>query len=586
MAGGGKYNFQKILNESMKSTRTSLSKQTKKEYGENYKSRYSHTVGIAQRHSAPVTSTRKSRQRRRTLEKERMSPYSRYSLMKRQEKSKKSGGAKDINEPNSQKSQNFGGFYIPNNKSPSAKRKSGSERNKIRFSLGSGNDPKQSVVLSDEESFSTIQLQTRDWHYHRPRTSRRSITFRDGSIDMRIDMGDMLSEAKKDEDWDWDDDEDDKLAAQKSELMPEDSIISIRHIKLHREETLEEYNKSWKHFFEFYTIELIIALILIVLTLVFIFVYNYGFTTSGSLVPEIKIHDESRALLNAHMLLMIIPNSILLGIGVLTYRTFRTISRTHTKWLHGGMSIVASICFSFGIYYCVVYHRLAGTPDLNSLHNCLGLFCCAIQVLQLITGFVYMLPCCSWDTRVSLTPLHKMTGGILLMGHGASILTGCVNMTNKYFDTKNFPQYYPYPLWIVQPKSAVMNFIGIFTIFFVTNTLYIQGNFHFRRRVKPGPETGIVHDPDADAMSIATTRRQSVLLAKEAMKPGGDDAQIGSRQSFNLRRSLIMQPHSYSFNNQDRTIPMMLNGLQQHKSNFTDADCEFDSIFNILRAHS
>ncbi|ODM94121.1 hypothetical protein Ocin01_12559 [Orchesella cincta] len=569
MAGGSrKLDYQKLLNESLKATRASVSAQ-KKEYGENYKSKYSHTVEAVRKRSAPVTSVRKSRQSRKSIGTDRMSPYSRYSLLKRQPNRKKSVVA-----ASTMKSNEFGGFFMEADKERTARQKLRVERNKIRFSLGTNLEPKSepnprrpSIPATDDDSFTSMQLHTRDWHY-KPNVPRRSITFRDGSIDIKIDMGDMLTQDQKKSSDDWDDDEDSSSLNKGNELATEDSIISIRHGKLYRNETLEEYTKSWQHFIQFLSFELVVALTLIVLTTVFIFVFNYGFTTSGSMDRKIMTHDRSRVLLNAHMLIMIVPNSVILGISVLTYRTFRTISRTHMKWLHGSLALIATISFSTGLYYCIIYHRVSGSPDLNSLHNILGLFCCFLQILQMATGFVYILPCCSWDIRVSLTSFHKTLGSTLLMAHGAAILTGCVNMTNKFYDTKNFPQYYPYPLWVPQKKSSVMSLIGIMTIFFITNTLYIQGNFHFRRRIKPGPETAQPCDPDDDAICKVNIRRKSMALSQESKRPGtGEDVQIGSRQSFNAKR--LMLP-DYGYNNQERTIPMMLNGLQQHRSNFND----------------
>lgn len=408
-------------------------------------------------------------------------------------------------------------------------------------------------------------------------SKRRSI--RDGSLDLDLeDIAEASLEPTKDEDEENHADYFNLMFQQLEAAGGEDSLSQIRtQVTYHEKETVKEWDTTRAHFLMASAVYLILTISTICLTNVFIFHYNYGFQPPSPSIKNVTIykHLTERRFLNLHMYIILVPCIPTVQLGTLFFRFIPWISRTKMKWIHGTCQVISSSCRVFAVTFAFYYHDdVVGTVDhMYSMHSYCGMLALFLQFISLVTGIVYVLPCCTWETRVTLTPLHKNAGNLIMLADNATILTGLIQMGAKFFKWKDFAAYYKFPIYSFSMKSIILNMIGISTFFAAAVVSYLQAHYSFRRRKKPDGEK----DLDAEAIHRVTESRQHKALAREAKetaknaKNDMEEAQIGSRKSFNL----AAKQKFWHAQAKGKSIPALINDAEKQKSNFTDTECKY-----------
>lgn len=267
------------------------------------------------------------------------------------------------------------------------------------------------------------------------------------------------------------------------------SLDQIRTLRDTPAETLKEYDYHRKRFMRSFAVHIPLTMIACLVSLFFIFYYNFGFSMISTEEERaanetLRRHEKQRIYINAHMLIMVIPTTNLFAVSTLIFRIFPSKSRASLRWYHGIINIIGAI-FSFtGLFFAVLYHE-EGSKHFTSLHSYLGLSAILHQTVALCTGFTFILPFCNWEKRLCISPFHQMAGSLLLMGDAACILTGCVTISNKYFNHLGFPQFYHTPYNILHARSVCLNFVGLTCLTAVGGMLFLQTNYVFRHRKRP-----------------------------------------------------------------------------------------------------
>lgn len=239
------------------------------------------------------------------------------------------------------------------------------------------------------------------------------------------------------------------------------------------------------------------------------------------------------------------------------------------KWLHGSLETISFVLSVSGIYCAWSYHDISGSPHLYSVHTYVGVLGCVQRVVTTCIGFVYVLPF-SWDLRVTLIPFHRYAGSLLLYLEICAVVTGCVQMADKYFDVNGFPNYYKEYYWSLGIKTRILNSVALSCLVYMyIVTRFVLGNFNFRRRRKPNHS---LTDPDLEHISRVQEKRKSRAIAHEAAEElRGDEVQLSSRKSFNLGH----KKHWMHYVPVDKSIPLLINEAEKKKANYTDTDCNF-----------
>ncbi len=421
-------------------------------------------------------------------------------------------------------------------------------------------------------------------------SKRRSI--RDGSVDLDLeDIAEAFLDPKQEKD------DENHADADYFNLMyqqleaggGEDSLSQIRtKVTYHEKETYKEWDATRTHFLIATAVFVILTILTICFTNTFVFHYNYGFQSPSPSITNDTVykHLTERRFLNLHMYIMLVACLPTLQIGTLFFRLIPSISRTKMKWIHGAFQVVSSACRVFAVTFAVYYHDdVVGTvAHMYSMHSYCAILSLFLQFITLTTGIVYVLPCCTWETRVTLTPLHKNAGNIILLADSATILTGLIQIGIKFFRWKDFEEYYKFPIHSFSMKSVILNMIGLSAFFSAAVVSYLQAHYSFRRRKKPDGEK----DLDAEAIHRVTERRQNKALAREARetakhaKNDMEEAQIGSRKSFNL----AAKQKFWHAQAKGKSIPALINDAEKQKSNFTDTECKYILLYKQLAKFS
>lgn len=423
----------------------------------------------------------------------------------------------------------------------------------------------------------------------------------DGSVDLNLDE---IAFAKfiKHDNYDDDEEDDDYKESlidffQKIKQMEsgDDSLQRIREPPP-KEITVDSTCSYTRiKFFLVFTIYLISAFLAVILTHLFIFHFNYGFETESENVTNstLQHHVQIRHILNMHMYLAMVPCMQLLQFGTLLYRLFPRFSRTTMKWIHALTEIAAAGSRFASSHYSLRYlntARLTDTHgDVYSMHSYVGILSMTISLFSLLTGLTNIVPCCSWETRVTLTPMHRSAGNLLVISDTAVMLTGCIQMADKYFATIQFPELYPDEYSHLPPKAIVLNMIGITTLLAAGTVMYLHSHYDFRRKQKSDKDIDKQKDLDLEAIMRVTERRHFKDLAREAREhgrtKGSEEIQIGSRKSFNLaakQKYWKSAVATKATTNDEKSIPALINQAEKEKANFTDMDCKLTNFCNDL----